>query len=106
MSRELVRKFNYHFGLQFDISEMLKPMNAMAVHIMWETFVGGSSPFAQVDRYDPEQAQQIADSIRQRAMADGIANFYEKFLPWVQSNKAAEKFISLKRSEEHTSELQ
>ncbi|HKM84372.1 MAG TPA: hypothetical protein VJY15_25875 [Candidatus Acidoferrum sp.] len=96
MSRELVRKFNYHFGLQFDISEMLKPMNAMAVHIMWETFVGGSSPFAQVDRYDPEQAQQIADSIRQRAMADGIANFYEKFLPWVQSNKAAEKFISLK----------
>jgi len=93
-SRELVRKFNFHFGMNFGLVEMLKPENAMAVSVMRETFVGKPSLFAQVGRYGLEQVQQIAAEMRQRAMEDGLENFYEKFMPWVGSNKAAEKFIS------------
>jgi tryptophanyl-tRNA synthetase len=94
-SRELVRKFNFHFGLQFDHSEMLKPQNAMAVQVMWETFIGKVNQFSQVASYGQDQVQHIASTIKKRAMEEGLENFYEKFLPWVQANKAAEKFIRL-----------
>src|SRR5882762_6871511 len=75
-SRELVRKFNFHFGMNFNLGEMAKPENAMAVSVMWETFVGKPSLFSQVGRYTLDQVQQIAANMRHRAMEDGLENFY------------------------------
>ncbi|MBZ5528243.1 MAG: tryptophan--tRNA ligase [Acidobacteriia bacterium] len=96
LSREIVRKFNFHFGMSIDTAEMSKPENAMAVQIMWETFRGKASAFSQVSVPSQVAIERMAGDIRKAAMEGGLVNFYERFVPWVQENRAAEKFIALK----------
>jgi len=96
LSREIVRRMNFFFGVEIDTSEMLKPENAMAVQVFWETFQGKASAFSQVSTYSEPAVQRIASAIRTEAMKDGLDNFYHRFLPWVAGNKAAEKFVKIR----------
>jgi tryptophanyl-tRNA synthetase len=93
ISREIVRRFNFHFGSRFDMFEMLKPENSTAVHVMWETFTGKSKASGQTGPLTAELVEQIAANMRRQVIDEGIENFREKFVPWVRLNKAAEKFI-------------
>jgi tryptophanyl-tRNA synthetase len=94
-SREIVRKFNFHFGFRIDMAAMRAPSNATAVQVMWETFQGKPSAFSQVSPYSEEAVLKIATDLRKTAMEEGFDNFTKRFAPWVAANNAVKKFIQL-----------
>src|SRR5438132_4342398 len=94
-SREIARKFNFHFGFRIDVAAMREPSNATAVQVMWETFQGKPSAFSQVSPYTEEAVLKISAALRKAAMEEGFDNFTKHFAPWVEANNAAKRFIQL-----------
>jgi tryptophanyl-tRNA synthetase len=94
-SREIVRKFDFHFGFGIDVAAMRDPSNATALQVMWETFQGKASKSSQVSPHTEEAVLGIARALRKAAMEEGFENFTKRFAPWVEANNAAKKFIHL-----------
>jgi tryptophanyl-tRNA synthetase len=95
LSREIVRKMNFHFGFAVDLAAMRDPSNATALQVTWETFQGKPSAFSQVSPYTDEAVLRIAAALRKEAIEGGLENFSNRFAPWVEANNAAKKFIRL-----------
>jgi tryptophanyl-tRNA synthetase len=98
LSREIVRKFNFHFGIRIDTQAMTRPENASAVDILVATLSnsgGGKGwnvrgPFSSVD------AERIEKQIRNMATEAGLKNFVENFAPFVEEHAVFRKFVHIR----------
>jgi tryptophanyl-tRNA synthetase len=78
LGREIVRKFNFHFGLTFDRDAMTRSENAGAVDALCAQFlVGGARGGSLVVPFSAAQAENIEARIREKAAEMGIQNFIE-----------------------------
>jgi tryptophanyl-tRNA synthetase len=96
LSREIVRKMNFNFGLKIDVNEMRKPSNSEIVHALWVTFIGKSGPSSVPLNYPIDEVEKMAARLRRTAMEDGLDNFYNRLVPWLEQNSAARRFLEIR----------
>jgi tryptophanyl-tRNA synthetase len=88
LSREIVRKTNFHFGLNIDLAKMHQPEYSAAVENLWKPVAfelnGGRDPSGPADWID-----NMASVIKRAAAEGGLENFER----WVDSNTEAQKFV-------------
>jgi tryptophanyl-tRNA synthetase len=96
LSREILRKMNFHFGLKIDVAEMSKPTNSSAVDVLWHTFHGKPGGW-QVPTESTGNIDRLASGLRRAAMEDGLENFLRRVEVWVEANEIVQKFIHVDR---------
>jgi len=99
LSREIVRKFNFHNGFFLDAVALSRPENikiANAIHLVLEGKQGaGQLPTS----YSVEQINAMESRIRQRVSEGGFDNFVEKFKRFsevVNQNEAIAQFVRIR----------
>jgi tryptophanyl-tRNA synthetase len=96
LSREILRKMNFHFGLKIDVAEMSKPANYSAVDVLWRTFHGKPGGW-QVPTESTGNIERLASGLRRTAMEDGLENFLDRVDVWVKANPIVQQFIRIDR---------
>jgi tryptophanyl-tRNA synthetase len=96
LSREILRKINFHFGLKIDVAEMSKPANYSAVDVLWHTFHGKPGGW-QVPTESAGNIERLASGLRRTAMEDGLENFLDRVDVWVKANPIVQQFIHIDR---------
>jgi tryptophanyl-tRNA synthetase len=97
LSREIVRKMNFNFGLKINVNEMSKPSNSGIVHALFGAFLGKTGPSVVPPNFSMDEIERMATHLRRTAMEDGLDNFYNRFVPWLEENTAARRFIEISR---------
>jgi tryptophanyl-tRNA synthetase len=95
LSREIVRKMNFNFGLKINVNEMRKPSNSEVVHALSVTFIGKAGPSGVPLNYAIDEVEKMAAGLRKTAMEDGLDNFYNRLVPWLEQNTAARSFLEI-----------
>jgi tryptophanyl-tRNA synthetase len=96
LSREILRKMNFHFGLKIDVAEMSNPANYSAVDVLWHTFHGKPGGW-QVPTGSAGNIERLASGLRRTAMEDGLENFLDRVDVWVKANPIVQQFIRIDR---------
>jgi tryptophanyl-tRNA synthetase len=84
LGREIVRKFNFHFGLSVDKDEMTRPENAFFVDPLLTQFTGhfkGGGAYASP--CSMEEAERIEEQIRKTAEEAGFKNLMDHFTKFI-----------------------
>lgn len=90
LSREIVRKFNSHFGIQIDREAMMRSENASAMDVLVATFSGvGGGKGWQVGSFSLGDAERIEGHIRRLAVEAGLEN--------IDENAVLRKFVKVRR---------
>ena len=96
LSREIVRKFNFHFGLAIDTVAMTLPENARVVDAL-VTSLGGKAGARQVV---PQISTQAADAFSQKLRAlmreSGVRNALESFREILANDALLGSFVRVK----------
>jgi tryptophanyl-tRNA synthetase len=96
LSREILRKMNFHYGLKINVAEMTKPANYSAVDVLWHTFHGKPGGW-QVPTESTANIERLASGLRKAAMEDGLENFLKRVEVWVDANELVRKFVHIDR---------
>jgi len=96
LSREILRKMNFHFGLKIDTAEMRKPSNESAVDIVRHLLRGKAGSGWQMTLGAKDGVERLAWGLRRAAAEDGLENFLERVKVWVDKNEVVQKFIQVK----------
>ena len=96
ISREIVRKFNLHSGLEIDVAAMSSPENASAVDALLASISSGKGGFWQVAKFDADAAERIAQRLRAFMVESGIQNSFEKFSEIVGDDALLRKFLRVR----------
>lgn len=94
LGREIVRKFNFHFGLNIIKEEMIRPDNALAVDLLRAQFVPGHAKGAALP-CSMEEAERIESEIRKVAEQTGLKNLMNQFSTFVKDEAVAGKLGKL-----------
>jgi tryptophanyl-tRNA synthetase len=96
LSREIVRKFNFHFGLTIDTLAMTVRENASAVDALM-TSVGGKAGGRQVvGAFTVEAAEAFSQKLRTFMMESGVRNSLESFKELLADDALLGKFVRVK----------
>ena len=98
LSREIVRKANYHFGIFIDTEALSRPENRDAVWLLDQTFQGLPAvvgPYA--GSYDREKIEALAEKFRKAIREMGYDNFVEVFSKSVEAHTAMNRFVQFRR---------
>jgi tryptophanyl-tRNA synthetase len=87
ISREIVRRFNSHFGVSVDREAMLRRDNVGAMDALLATFAGapGGKAWQVADSFKPADADRAESHIRRLAIEAGLGN--------VEDNALLRKFV-------------
>jgi tryptophanyl-tRNA synthetase len=87
ISREIVRRFNSHFGVSIDREAMLRRDNVGAMDALLATFAGipGGKAWQVADSFNPADADRAEAHIRRLAIEAGLGN--------VEDNALLRKFV-------------
>ncbi len=99
LSREIVRKFNFHFGIRIDTQAMTLAENASAVDILVATLsnAGGGKGWHVRGPFSNDDAERIEKQIRAMATEAGLRNFVENFAPFVEEHAVFKKFVQIRK---------
>ncbi len=94
LGREIVRKFNFHFGLNIDKNEMTRPENALDVEALRTQFDPGhfKGSGGVVSPCSMEEAERIEKQIRKTAEEAGFKNLMDHFAKFVGEQAMVGKF--------------
>jgi tryptophanyl-tRNA synthetase len=94
LGREIVRKFNFHFGLNIDKNEMIRPENALDVEALRTQFDPGhfKGGGAYASPCSMEEAKRIEEQIRKTAEEAGFQNLTDHFMKFVGEDAMVGKF--------------
>ena len=94
LSREIVRKANYHFGVFIDTEALLRPENSNAVWLLDQTFQGLPTVVGRyAGTYDREKIEALAEKFRKAIREMGYENFVEVFSKSVEAHTAMNRFV-------------
>jgi tryptophanyl-tRNA synthetase len=92
LGREIVRKFNFHFGLNVDKDEMTRPENALYVEALRTQLLGHfKGGGAYVSPCSMEEAKRIEEQIRKTAEEAGFKNLMDHFAKFIDDQAVAGK---------------
>jgi tryptophanyl-tRNA synthetase len=97
LSREIVRKFNFHYGLKVDKEAMTLPKNASSVDVLWSTLTGATKFWQVASAFTLRDAERIEQTIRRLADESGLENFFDRFTKFVDESSVARKFVSIEK---------
>ena len=89
LGREIVRKFNFHFGLTIDTVAMTAPENLTAVDALATSLMGKPGGYLVKSAFSREDAEVISQKLRTRMMESGIHNSME----WMEKNFTADNLV-------------
>jgi tryptophanyl-tRNA synthetase len=96
LGREIVRKFNFHFGLTVDKEAMTRPENAGAVDTLCGQLLSGYAKGGSiVYPFSMAQAEIIEERIRERAEEAGLRNLIDYFAKFVRDETVVRKFVQI-----------
>jgi len=95
LSRAIVGKMNFHFGITIDVAELRKPENTSAVDVLFNTFKGEPG-FSQVATYSLDQIDRLASDLRNAALEEGVKNVIQRIGSWLENNSVARRFIQIR----------
>jgi len=96
--REIVRKFNFHFGLNVDKEAITHPANAGSVDALCSQLLGGSRGGSVVAPFSMAQAENIEKQVRQIAEESGLKNLVDYFAKFIQDSNVVRKFIRIEET--------
>ena len=74
LSREIVRKFNFHFGITIDTNALMASKNAIAAHGLYLSLFPELAGKRSKGPLSREEADRVARAIRRAASESGIRN--------------------------------
>jgi tryptophanyl-tRNA synthetase len=89
MTREIVRRFNAHFGLSVDREKLLDPANQSAASLLWDRLTLPPGKGTQVSGITLDQLSVMETKLREVVAAVGFENF-------IQADKYARRFVQHK----------
>src|SRR5580704_2682091 len=86
LGREIVRKFNVHFGLTVDKEAMTRPENAASVDVFRAQLLGLGGPGKgyQVEPRPIVEAERIEAQVRKMAEQQGVKNLIQRFAKFIE----------------------
>jgi tryptophanyl-tRNA synthetase len=97
ISREIVRRFNYHFGIFIDSEALSRPENAAAVFPLDRMFAGKPNVTGPAARsYDRERVLALEQKMRTCIREIGYENFVAEFSKSVETHKAVSQFVQFR----------
>jgi tryptophanyl-tRNA synthetase len=95
LGREIVRKFNVHFGLTVDKEAMTRPENAASVDVFRAQLLGLGGPGKgyQIEPRPIIEAERIEAQVRKMAEEQGVKNLMQRFAKFIEEQPVIRKFV-------------
>src|SRR5882762_9113336 len=98
ISREIVRKANYHFGIFIDTAALSRPENSQAAWLLDQAFASLPRVVGQyAGSYSPEKIDELGEKFRKAIREMGYDNFAEIFSKSVEAHAALNRFVQFRR---------
>jgi tryptophanyl-tRNA synthetase len=92
-SRELVRKFNFHYGLTIDTAAMTLRENSSSVDALITSFGGKPGGGQVTTQFDLNAAESLTQKIRTFMAESGIQNSMDRFAEFLGNDALVRKFV-------------